>query len=341
MRILFYTGYYQQPWSPDRLDGVGGTEIAVLHLAQRLVKFGCQVVVSGNVVEGNWNGVEWLPTERVHQLYPDRFDVIVGVSYLHFVLEFSEYRARKVFWVHNTDYHPWYRGTEIVDSVNLLSPAHIDRIVCLTNWHREQWSQKYRVDPNRISVIGNGIDPLSFIGLGRGKVRDRFIWSSAPERGLAQLLDNWPGIRQIKPDATLHIYSPSYQKVDVGLHAPERGVWVMGSVGQLELHSAMLRAEYWPYLTGYEETYCITALEMQFAGVLPITTGVAALGEVVQSGIVLPEDETKWSLAIQSLSRLGSCLKNRALRDNFNFAKQQSWQLRALEWYNLLTDEDR
>jgi glycosyltransferase involved in cell wall biosynthesis len=342
MRILFYTGYYRQAWGPNNLDDIGGTEIAVLNLAEKLVTFGMQVVVSGMITPGKWNGVEWLETESVHQLYPDGFDVIVGVSYLHFALEFSGYRARKVFWVHNTDYHPWYNGAEMVNSVNLLSPDYIDEFICLTNWHREQWSQKYQIDPGRIKVIGNAIDPLSFQTTGIQKVRNRFIWSSAPERGLTELLQQWPLIRQVKPDATLHVYTPGYQRAPVldWKELNDIGVTLCGSVNQLELHRAMLRAQYWPYLTGYEETYCITALEMQFARVLPITTDIAALGEVVQSGIILSNDETKWNLAIQSLSQLSASLESKALTTNFNFAKQQSWLMRALEWYNLFTNED-
>lgn len=338
MRVLFYTGYFKQPWNSENQVGIGGSEVAVIKVAESLVKFGWNVVVSGDVLEGQINGVNWVSTEGLHREYFNSFDVIVGVSYIHFVLEFKDYSARKLFWVHNTDYHPWYKGVEIENSDNLLTPDNLDGFICLTNWHRDQWSQKYSIEPSRIHVIGNAIDPQSFVAIDRPKVRDRFIWSSAPERGLAQFLDFWPTIKRLKPDATLHIYSPGYQVATEESWGRDglSGVTFKGSVSQQELHSAMVEAEYWMYLTSYEETYCITALEMQYSKVLPIVTNVAALGEVVNGGIILADLETKWKTGIKAMYGSSRSLRSAAVEDNFNFARKQTWNNRSYEWKKLI-----
>lgn len=321
------------------MEGLGGSEIAVVQIAERLARFGWQVVVSGDVKEGVWNGVEWLPTNMVHQKYMDQFDVIVGVSYLHFTLEFEDYECKKLFWLHNTDFHPWYMGSEIDDPETLLTPADIDGFICLTNWHKEQWSQKYSLDPQRFHIIGNGIDPSTFIG-DRNRVKNRFIWSSAPERGLTELLTYWPAIKNILPEASLHIYSPGYQ-------VAKREDWTghdlvdvefKGSVSQDILHMAMSEAEYWMYLTGYDETYCITALEMQRAGVFPIVTNRAALSETVNSGIILDDNKQKWNIAIQLLKSMSIGLKEKALNSNSEWIKQQTWNSRSYDWKNLIED---
>ena len=337
MRVLFYTGYFKQPWNSNNQVGIGGSEVAVIKVAESLVKFGWDVVVSGNVEEAQINGVYWIPTEKLHQTYFNQFDTIIGVSYIHFVLEFKEYNAKKVFWVHNTDYHPWHNGLEIQNSDNLLTPDNIDAFICLTNWHKEQWSQKYSIEPSRIWIIGNGIDTQSFIGINKLKIRNRFIWSSAPERGLKELLDNWSIIKKYKRDATLHVYSPGYQIATIEEWDRDEleGVTFKGCVSQLELHAAMLEAEFWMYLTSYEETYCITALEMQYAKVLPITTNTAALSEVVNGGIILNDDETKWKHSIQALYA-SSSIKQLAVKDNFNFAKKQTWNARSYEWKKII-----
>ena len=336
MKVLFYTGYFKNPWSPINQTGIGGSEVAIIKVAESLVKFGWEVIVSGNVESGKWNGVEWIPTDRIHKERFNDFDVIVGVSYIHFLIEFEKYSAKKLFWVHNTDYHPWYKGKEIQDSINLLNPDRLDGIICLTNWHKEQWSQKYSIDPSRIHIIGNGIDPQSFIGHAP-KIKNRFIWSSAPERGLYELLNNWPKIKSIKPDAELHVYSPGYQIATSEKWGREglKGVTFKGSVGQVELHSAMLEAEYWMYLTNYEETYCITALEMQNAGVFPIVTEVAALKETVNSGIKVKNAETKWDLSIKVLDEMSASLKNRVIKENKQHAKMSTWSSRSYEWKQL------
>ena len=92
------------------------------------------------------------------------------------------------------------------------------------------------------------------------------------------------------------------------------------------------------YLTDYEETYCITALEMQYARVLPIVTNVAALKETVYSGIKLDLDETNWPESIQLLNILGSELKSKSIESAYQWAKMQTWSNRGYKWNELLNE---
>lgn len=338
MRILFYIGYQWEELSPDIKTG-GGTEIALINVANQMVKFGHEVIISGQVKNaGKVNGVTWMPTENVHKLYYNNIDIIISASYIHFLLEFKEYSAKKVFWVHNTHYHPWYNGVEIEDSDKLLN--HVDATVCLTNWHANMWSSKYNIDISNIKIIGNGINTDSFIG-SPIKIKNKFIWSSEPSRGLMLLLNQWPKIKSVKPTATLDIYSPKYGEDQLEDIRPIvnmlDGVTIMGNKNQTELHDAMLRAEYWCYITDYEETYCITALEMQYAKVIPIITPTAALKETVQSGIICNEvDETNWNSAILSIERVGSEIKEKVIESNYDWAKCQTWDQRSYEWNELI-----
>jgi len=342
MRILFYTGYSKSKWSPLNLTGVGGSEIAVSEIAGRLSKFGHQVFVSGNIEPGIYDQSIWLDTAELHSQHYDNFDIIVTVNYIHGALEFKNYSAYKIFWAHNTDYHPWYKGTELEQSEQYLDL--FDSFVCLTEWHREQWSAKYSISIDKIKTIGNGINRASFTGQPTKK-KNRFIWSSAPERGLEELLKHWPNIRYNIPDATLDIFTPSYA-IDQLEHIKDKldalrghGVALHGTVSQERLHQAMLKAEYWLYLTDYEETYCITALEMQLAKVLPITTQVAALNETINSGIKLDYSETVFHLAIEILKRTSSELKAKSINKAYDWAKRQTWQARSLEWHNFLKQQ--
>ena len=344
MKILIYVGYQSPHFNPDTIKetGLGGTEIACINLAKELTKFGHTVIVSGDVVPGKFDGVEWLPTYEVHNHHFDSFHAIIAASYIHFVLEFKNYlRSKNIFWVHNTDFHPWWRGEKIKEPRRLLLGEHVDKVVCLTNWHKEQWTRDW--GNTNIEVIGNGIDTSTFIGTPI-KIKNRFIWSSAPERGLLELLQNWHNVLNIKPDATLEIFSPSYAveeldtSSDIKTLLEQPGIIIRGNVSQTELHDAMLRAEYWLYLTEYEETYCITALEMQYARVLPITSNVAALKETVYSGIISDNDETIWKNSLKLLDMLGTELKSKALEQSYNWAKKQTWSERAYEWNKLIND---
>lgn len=337
MKVLFYIGYQSKPLDNVSVEGIGGTEIALRTLAEHMTNFGYKVCISGNVQDlGIVNGVEWISTENLHQKYFDQFDIIVSASYIHFMVEFENYSAKKIFWAHNTHHHPWWRGEELPNADYLTT--QVDLTVCLTHWHADVWSKKYGVDRSKIVVIGNGISTESFYG-NPNKTKGKFIWSSAPERGLEDLLNNWPKIKEVLTESTLDIYFPDYAKSQIEYLLPTieslKGVTVIGTVDQETLHNAMLKADYWCYMTDYEETYCITALEMQYANVLPIVTCKAALQETIYGGIIVPNNsETNWKKIIQSLKVLGSELKQKTIESNYNWAKQQTWAQRAYDWKN-------
>lgn len=338
MRILIYVGYQKKPFNPDTIktSGIGGTELACIKLSEELSRFGWEVFVSGSVLPGKFGLVKWIPTHKLHKQYFNYFDVIIGASYIHFLLEFDRYGAKKIFWAHNTDYHAWWNGKKIPQSKMLLNNQKLSKIVCLTDWHKNQWSNKYGVD--NIEVIGNGIDLDSFHGRPR-KVKNSFIWSSAPSRGLSHLLENWSKIKAVKPDATLNVYYPDYASRDMDKLSnliDQDGVTVHGSVSQEDLHAAMLKSDYWAYLTGYEETYCITALEMQYAGVVPITTNVAALNETIHSGIVLDYKDSRYDEALSILERCSSHIIERVRYECINWSKNQTWSSRAYDWKKLI-----
>ena len=337
MKILFYIGYQNRPFDGNtdtmgRNSFHGGTEIAMIELSKEMVKFGYTVVVSGQVHDsGMISGVEWISTDNLHASnHFNNFDIIISSSYIHFLKEFKRYSAKKILWAHNTHHHPHYKATYLQDADELVK--QVDHTICLTNWHKNQWSKKYDIPLDKISVIGNGINTSTFIG-NPNKIKGRFIYSSAPERGLADLLKNWPKIKEALPHASLDIFSPSYS-----IATPEdydcirMHIKCHGSVDQKTLHDAMLRAEYWCYITDYEETYCITALEMQYANVIPIIKRVAALGETVNSGIILGTNETNWNQVIQVISKLSRGLMDKSRESAFNWAKQQTWNNRSYDW---------
>ena len=57
-----------------------------------------------------------------------------------------------------------------------------------------------------------------------------------------------------------------------------------GSVGQEELAQHMATCGVWVYPTTFGEISCITAMKMQCAGAIPVTTNYAALHETVKYG---------------------------------------------------------
>lgn len=314
----------------DFIEGnqIGGTEVTALKLAEQLSKYGFEVFFGGQIKSGYHNKVEWLDLIGCSSKH---FDVTISASYLHFIDTIDcKYR---LFWWHNTDFYGWKNGEDVYDS-NHLNDWRIDKHIALTEWHKEAIKSKYGIE-KPIEVIGNSIDRKTF-SENRNKIRDSFIYSSAADRGLYRLLSMWPEVRLEVPNATLNVFCPGYSKPDVK-EWPE-GVTYHGTVSQEELHSWQMKSEYWLHPTDYEETYCITALEMQYANVIPVTTNVAALNEVIGNrGFRLDPNETNESfIAIIKQLKRSPSLRKVYTDKGYQWANQQSWNLRILEWVKLL-----
>ena len=332
MKILVYLGYQSQDLDPDLINsGMGGTEVAALNLSEGLAKYGYETYLGGQVKPGSRNGVTWLNIAQCKQHY---FDFVISASYLHYLKEFDNFN-KSFFWFHNTDFHPWWRGEATIDA-SWLDHEKLTEVIALTNWHANNLKETYNIN-KPITVIGNGINRDTFPKWDVKKEPCSFIYSSARERGLYRLLELWPELKQTMPRATLRVFGPSYDG-DNGQLPELDGVHYMGSVDQETLHKWQCKSEYWLHPTAYEETYCITALEMQYAGCIPITTNLAALTEVVSDrGFLMDLDETNSDfISIVKTIHGSPELKAKLRRRAHEWAKQRSWKSRIEEWVNLL-----
>jgi len=141
-------------------------------------------------------------------------------------------------------------------------------------------------------------------------MRNQFkaINSSSPDRGWPVLLECWPEIRRRVPKAELHLFygfnnweviaqhNPEQQKIiqhykDSVRALENQGVHFRGRVSQKQLSEEMLSAGVWLYPTKFTETSCISAMEMQAAGLEIVTSSVAALNETVgDRGVLIDGD---------------------------------------------------
>lgn len=289
MVIVFHVGYYKKPWNYKSLDeeALGGTEKSVILLGDYLATHH-EVFVVGNVLDSkSAKGVNYTSLEQFHSL-PAKIELLIGVSYIHF-LKYYELRvvSRKWFWMHNTDYYLWYNGQELPsDNYNLNNEA-IDKIVCLSNWHKNNTSKVFNVKQDRILVLPNFVNHAKFqLWSFKDKIPYSFIYTSHAERSLQKVLSEWPTIKKKYPSASLHLSTPEYGLdyfMDHYFHKTLefQGIKFYGALKQSELYRLMSRCQVWYYPTDYEETFCITAIEMMGHGVLPVTSLKASLNEVI------------------------------------------------------------
>ena len=307
MKIVLYTGYQSTRWNPDTQHkiGLGGTEQCVLYLAYHLAAYpGNQVWVVGDVIEGDFDNVKYRTTSTFKNEV-DSVDTIIATSYIHYLKEFEDFNYKNsIFWVHNTDYFTYWRGEEIENHRELLNHPKLSHIICLTYWHRDKFVEHFPESYNKIQIIGNGIYKAGFVDvwpkhkhyngkilpgdpLHHLKIDNQYIYTSHAERGLERLLEEWPLILERTPDATLKVATPEYGLEYFNLYFKEwvnnlEGVEFVGTLPQRELYQLMASSSYWYYPSDYEETFCITALEMLGHKVQPITWEWGGLKETLQ-----------------------------------------------------------
>lgn len=288
MKLVIYAGYYSPPYSPETIDeiGLGGTEQCIINLAKTLKSQNpiWDIWVVGGVVYGDYDGVMYRPTQDFKNEV-DSVDTIIGVSYIHYIEEFKDIDyTDSIFWVHNTDYFTWWNGEELPNHRELLLDSKLKSIVCLTEWHKSKFIEQFPETENKIQVIGNGID-ISKFQIGE-KNPNQYIYISHAERGLGQVLSEWNDILLVNPNAELKISTPQYGLEYFNLYFKE---WVdsldntefLGTLPQHELYKLMAGSTYWYYPSSYEETFCITALEMLGHKVQPITWEWGGLKETL------------------------------------------------------------
>jgi glycosyltransferase involved in cell wall biosynthesis len=351
--LCIHAGWAYENWNAYTISesGIGGSETAVAALAAAFASEGYRVVVccACEGKAGIIDGVEYIPLDTFQHFADRNFMEILIISRYLPTLQYRVRARKKYFWLHDVIALP---GGE--DTAAFQRQLHsLDGICCLTPWHRELVAAYYQIPTAKIFLIGNGIDVARF-RQPREKTRDRFIYSSSPDRSLDRLLQLFPAIRQVLPDATLHIYygfdnwekSLEYNgnaaqlalRDEIRAGMKQTGVFYHGRVDQQTLAAAFLESDYWLYPTSFTETFCITALEAQAARTLCICPPLAGLlSTVADRGVFLevsPNDAgfEEHVIAVITAIRQDTVRKTMLLDRAEAWALQQSWSSIARQW---------
>lgn len=189
----------------------------------------------------------------------------------------------------------------------------------------------------------------------KNKRNHKLFWGSSYDRGLQHILKMWPSIKEKYNDAELHICYGWDLFIKGYANNPERLAWKdridqqmkfagithHGRISKKETWKLMSECGIWAYTTHFSETNCITALECQQRGCVPVTIDLAALHETVQSGVKIRGDiydpET-YDLYLEKILELMG--DEKAWKEHSEkgkqFAESFHWQQIAQEWSKYL-----
>ncbi len=294
------------PFDADTLyqRHLGGSEEAVVHLAEALAATGIDVHVfaptpereDGGVLRHR-NGVTWRSVEEFDPEDPAHERVLFWRCPNLLMADWAKKLPYASYlWLHDAAYNAPPAAYERATRVLVLSD------------HHKRCLAKHDSYTGPTTLVANGIEGADFPAPDE-MARDphKVIYASSPDRGLAELLTMWPAVRRAVPDATLDIYydwtlfrklKPEdcavMERLLAETSAEAGGVTYHGGVDQPTLHAAFRRASVWGYCH-YDseiETFCITAVKALASGCMPVTANTGALPEVLLNyGVRVPRNE--------------------------------------------------
>ena len=267
--------------------GVGGVETTYLELPEHLTKRGHSCFVFCKCDEEHiYKGVYFVPYEKISEYSNLKPDVVITSRWFDSLYMFPE--SKKIAWMQDAHFQ---------DSNHEDSWQIIDAFVCSSLWHRQYSAQRLgeRLDAKKISIIPLSIRGEVFKNKNISRNPNQVIYSSNPDRGLYILKDMWEEITDSIKDIQLVITygweglstwssdSAWLDKIKRDKHDIEKWAKDMGNIvitGRLtksSLADKFLSSSLCLYPNNFWETFCLTALESQAAGVPMITTDIGGL----------------------------------------------------------------
>lgn len=281
--ILIYTGFSNVEWNYTYSinNALGGSETMAAMLAKYLADSNpeYQIYVCGQVKEETLDNLHFVNLDNIPALlHRETFYFVIVSRYVAFYEKYNYAKYYKsVIWAHDTVLLP-YGGILGVENILKIWNSKIDKVICLTDWHKNSFISKYPAISNKIEIVPNGIRNELFSGLDiNHKIKNQFVYTSCRERGLDKILELWPKIREELPGSTLKI--ASYNDDSSSLNDPS--IEYLGKLGRPELYEIMSKSEFWFYPTDWPETSCITAMEMLACGVSCVYYSVAGLPDTM------------------------------------------------------------
>ena len=281
--------------------GLGGSESAVIRMAQELTKIGFDVTVyndctSDDSKPGIYNDVRYTPIDSIH-LHSTQYDVVIVSRSIKPIAEDwgIVLEAKHVcLWMHDT----FCEGDNQIEY--LVGAGKINEIFTLSDWHTgyvthcdHGFRRNYDILKNHIFMTRNGIGNMNpgWIDV-REKDPNLFVFNASVTKGMIPLVKQiWPEVKRRIPQAKLKIVGgyykfreaagPDQQQKDWEELALQHGkdIEFTGVITQQEISDILRKASYMIYPAGFPETFGISTLEALAHNVPLITCQFGALEE--------------------------------------------------------------
>lgn len=274
-----YVGPSWEPFTPQtfRANGGGGSHLMMVQFAELCGLMLDQVRVYTSVADRpylfeneNWHSYQHFSSREPAELF---------INYRR--PEISAQRgARNIFWTQDL-----HHG----DAITEEWAKEYEAFVVLSDFHLRRFSERYPFIPKeKFRVIRNGVDLRDFLAPPKPRAK-RVVYASAPDRGLAKVVSDWPLILEAEPDAELIVlwpWTPTQVQSNAALCERVRlgigrlsNATLVGRVNRNRVIDIMQHARCLYYPCNFPETSCVTVMDAACAGMDVVCPGTGALAE--------------------------------------------------------------
>ena len=154
--MIFYVGY-----SSIDFNNNYGSELALINLATHFSEYYDVSVFGKNINSMKIGNISFFNSNILESVFNhEEIDVCIISRYVHYLIEFPLKAKKTYIWLHDVCYHGAYNGFMLPDNGKILvenSLHQINGIVTLTEWHKNNVMNLYKLTPNKLRIIGNGI----------------------------------------------------------------------------------------------------------------------------------------------------------------------------------------
>lgn len=339
--VVIYCGGSWEEWAdPSVLNGVGGSEEAVIYLSRELVKSGYDVTVFNSCgdLEGTYSGVKYVPYYYFNAR--DTFDILI--AWRGNIFDKVDISARKKYvWKHDVPQHDQYSKERL---------NKFDKIIVQSSYHRTLFPDF--IPDSKFLISRNGVD-IDSIVIDDAIIRNpkRMIYTSSYDRGIQHLIHRWDEVKEAVPEAELHLFygwNVYDEMIKKGFRSKEfkdsmvelmrkDGIHDHGRVSHRRLNEEFQKSGLWVYPCHFEEISCISAMKAQANKCVPVVVDYAALQETVKGGVRVPGKASNKEDMDEFISELISILKDEVRQEEIRSKITGdcfSWAGVAEDWVN-------
>ena len=348
MKFIFVSEPTFELWdftNPDR-QGIGGSETSHIEMARRLALRGHEVhsyapTPFRGPVDGP-GGVMWKRFDQID--WNEHCDIWVIYRAPRLADHLPEGATA---WLICQDVDYSREGAALTSE----RAAKFARIVALCETHGEYLRFAHKEAADSVVVSSNGIKAeriRELLANPPERNPHRLMYASSPDRGMEYLLQVFPKAKEHVPDLELHIYYgfDNIEKViehmgkgsvvdlkTARLRAllEQPGVHYHGRMGQMELLGEWFKSGIWCHPSNFTETSCITCMDAQACGAIPITGPVWAIAENVKHGVFIQGNVTHELVQARYGLELFRMAVQPELQDEIR-ADMMPWALDAFDW---------